>query len=69
MRWKSCTRATVVFAILVTTLALMPAGAWAKPRYKVLYNFQGGKDGAGPIGSLTLDAAGNLYGGLDVWGR
>lgn len=28
----------------------------------VLYNFQGGNDGAGPTGALTADAEGNFYG-------
>src|SRR5476649_531769 len=30
--------------------------------YSVLYSFQGGDDGAGPIGDLIQDPAGNLYG-------
>jgi uncharacterized repeat protein (TIGR03803 family) len=30
--------------------------------YTVLYSFTGGADGAGPPGSLVLDALGNLYG-------
>jgi hypothetical protein len=29
---------------------------------KTLYNFQGGNDGANPIGGLVFDAAGNAYG-------
>jgi len=29
----------------------------------VLYAFQGGSDGANPVGGVILDAAGNLYGG------
>ncbi len=28
----------------------------------VIYNFQGGNDGAGPLGNLAMDAVGNLYG-------
>jgi uncharacterized repeat protein (TIGR03803 family) len=28
----------------------------------VLYNFTGGSDGAGPVGPLIMDSAGNLYG-------
>jgi uncharacterized repeat protein (TIGR03803 family) len=31
-------------------------------RETVLYRFTGGADGANPVGSLVLDAAGNLYG-------
>jgi uncharacterized repeat protein (TIGR03803 family) len=30
--------------------------------YSVLHVFKGGRDGANPIGNLTFDAAGNLYG-------
>lgn len=30
--------------------------------YKVLYNFAGAPDGAGPVASLFMDKAGNLYG-------
>jgi uncharacterized repeat protein (TIGR03803 family) len=36
--------------------------AWASPREKVLYQFQGTKDGSSPSSSLVLDASGNLYG-------
>jgi uncharacterized repeat protein (TIGR03803 family) len=49
--------------LAVFTIALMlPAGAVAASKYKVLHRFAGGKDGGGPTGSLILDAAGNLYG-------
>lgn len=34
-------------------------GGWT---HKVLYNFQGDKDGQTPIGNLAFDEAGNLYG-------
>ncbi len=40
-----------------------PAG-----QFTVLHTFQGGSDGAGPDGSLTLDAAGNLYGNTQAGG-
>ncbi len=36
-----------------------PGGNWA---FAVLYAFQGGLDGAGPIGPLVFDRVGNLYG-------
>src|SRR5580704_18617621 len=61
MQRKSSLKAIFILAILMAALALAP-GAWANPKYKVLYNFQGGKDGSGPMGGLILDAAGNLYG-------
>ena len=38
-------------------------------RYKVIHAFTGGKDGAvGSLGSLLLDAAGNLYGTTELGG-
>ena len=36
--------------------------------YAVLYRFTGGADGGLPSGSLTQDAAGNLYGATDLGG-
>lgn len=36
-----------------------PNGSW---EYNWSYSFQGGKDAADPWGTLTLDAAGNMYG-------
>lgn len=52
------------WAILAALFAFAPAllpGASAAPRYKVLYKFTDGADGAQPLG-LVRDAAGNLYG-------
>lgn len=43
----------------VYELKRSPSGKWSE---KVLYGFQGGPDGTGPIGSLAIDPAGNLYG-------
>ena len=60
MRWKSRSRTMATFAILTLVLMLVP-GAWAGIKYSVLYNFKGGKNGAGP-GALVSDAEGNLYG-------
>jgi hypothetical protein len=36
-----------------------PSGSWT---FDVLYTFQGGVDGYAPVGSLTFDGVGNLYG-------
>jgi hypothetical protein len=44
---------------LIFELTMQSNGKWQE---KVLYEFPGGKDGAIPIGSLVLDAVGNLYG-------
>jgi uncharacterized repeat protein (TIGR03803 family) len=55
-------------SIIIRTLAtlaamLMLAGdAAAQVKYKSLYRFTGGKDGAVPVYGLVLDQAGNLYG-------
>ncbi len=40
-------------------------GAWTET---VLYSFQGGKDGYLPVGDLTFDKAGNLYGATQFGG-
>jgi uncharacterized repeat protein (TIGR03803 family) len=37
-------------------------GVWASAKEKVLYRFQGAKDGSNPSSSLVRDASGNLYG-------
>jgi uncharacterized repeat protein (TIGR03803 family) len=54
---KNCTGAFtgcgIVFKLTPTS------SGWS---YSVLYVFKGGHDGANPIGNLTFDAAGNLYG-------
>ena len=58
-----------LYALVASLLAglllfgLLPSNASAATKYQVLYSFQGGSsDGAYPTGSLTFDAAGNLYG-------
>ena len=57
----------VVFAVTPNS-----DGSWT---YGLLHTFTGGKDGSYPLyqGSLTFDAAGNLYGatsdGVDAWGN
>jgi uncharacterized repeat protein (TIGR03803 family) len=40
-----------------------PGGSWSEV---VLYSFQGGTDGGGPLYGLTLDKSGNLYGTTDI---
>jgi len=41
---------------------MLPAQSARAQTFTVLHNFTGGNDGGTPIGSLTLDAAGGLYG-------
>jgi hypothetical protein len=50
-----------------TVFELIPGtnGQWKE---KVLYNFRGGADGAHPFGTLSFDAAGNLFGTTAVGG-
>jgi uncharacterized repeat protein (TIGR03803 family) len=49
-----------------TVFELSPSAAgWTKT---VLYNFSGLNDGAIPMGSLTIDASGNLYGTTELGG-
>jgi uncharacterized repeat protein (TIGR03803 family) len=49
----------------VFKLTAQPVGAWKE---KVLHSFGAGSDGQSPYSSLTLDAAGNLYGTADAGG-
>ena len=42
------------------------SGQWNE---RILYSFSGGTDGQYPSGSLTLDAAGNLYGATSNGGQ
>ncbi len=54
---------------VLTAILLLASGAWAASKYRVLYSFQGGSDGADPYGGLTFDAAGNLYGATYAGGN
>jgi uncharacterized repeat protein (TIGR03803 family) len=49
----------------VFKLAPAASGPWTET---LLYTFNGGTDGANPIGGLTFDAAGNLYGTTEQGG-
>ncbi|HEY6763647.1 MAG TPA: choice-of-anchor tandem repeat GloVer-containing protein [Candidatus Sulfotelmatobacter sp.] len=50
---------------LVWRLSPTASGPWNET---ILYQFQGGNDGANPVGGLVLDAAGNLYGTTEEGG-
>ena len=51
-----------------TVYKLTPSGGSYTP--SVLYSFQGGNDGAAPLGNnLAMDAAGNLYGAATYGGQ
>jgi len=47
---------------LVLTLAALATEAAHAQSYAVIHSFAGGADGASPMGGLTFDHAGNLYG-------
>ncbi|HTA23441.1 MAG TPA: choice-of-anchor tandem repeat GloVer-containing protein [Terriglobales bacterium] len=53
---------------LAMVLLLSSSFALGKSNGKVLYRFQGGTDGAVPIGKLVFDQAGNLYGATNQGG-
>jgi len=50
---------TVAIGFALTIALTQPTQAQT---YKVIYNFTGGLDGAGPFAGLTMDQAGNFYG-------
>jgi uncharacterized repeat protein (TIGR03803 family) len=52
------TKALVIPAVALT----LTAGAWAAPKYKVLYSFGSGDDASGPYAPVVMDVSGNLYG-------
>jgi uncharacterized repeat protein (TIGR03803 family) len=58
-------RFEIAASCLAAMLLLLPITSSAREptsKEKVIYSFQGGADGAGPMSDLTLDTAGNLYG-------
>jgi uncharacterized repeat protein (TIGR03803 family) len=57
-------RLSTLGAVMLVVIIVMPVltpGAGAASKYKPLYKFSGGKDGALPDASLIFDQAGNLY--------
>jgi uncharacterized repeat protein (TIGR03803 family) len=53
---------TISVGLTCLILAVLVTGAWAAPKYKVLYTFTGGSDGGVPYARLLFDKRGNLYG-------
>jgi uncharacterized repeat protein (TIGR03803 family) len=53
---------TISVGLTCLILAMLATGAWAAPKYKVLYTFTGGSDGGNSESPLLFDKAGNLYG-------
>jgi uncharacterized repeat protein (TIGR03803 family) len=58
MQRKTHPLITLILAAIALTLT---SAAWAQTE-RVIYNFTGGSDGAGPDGGVIIDAKGNLYG-------
>jgi uncharacterized repeat protein (TIGR03803 family) len=59
---------SALMIVIVVTLVLA-SSAWAQSTFKTLYTFKGGnKDGGLPTAGVILDAAGNLYGTVEVGG-
>ena len=48
--------------VLITAMLGCAAVASAQVKESVIYSFQGGSDGATPVGSIVIDKAGNIYG-------
>lgn len=56
-------------ALLVMLVFLFISSASAEWKEKVLYSFQGGADGATPVGGVVFDKQGNLYGATQHGGN
>jgi uncharacterized repeat protein (TIGR03803 family) len=62
--------ATVALAMAtVFALAVVLTQSAQAQTFKVLHTFTGGADGASPLGSFTMDQAGNIYGAPSGGGR
>jgi uncharacterized repeat protein (TIGR03803 family) len=57
---------TVILAVILALVANIPAHAQT---FIVLHSFTGGGDGAEPVGGVTIDYAGNLYGATYYGGQ
>jgi uncharacterized repeat protein (TIGR03803 family) len=59
------------FSILILIVAVFGLGSLSRANaqtFQVLNNFTGGQDGSGPVGGLTIDRSGNLYGTASAGG-
>ena len=57
---------TAVLAIAIPLVMVLTQSAQAQT-FTVLHSFAGGGDGARPVGTLTIDGGGTLY-GTTTWG-
>lgn len=65
---KSHYRVAVWSRLCLLTFTLTASAASAQWNEQVLYSFQGGTDGAEPLGGMVFDKAGNLYGSTEQGG-
>ena len=56
----------IVFVLALVLIFTQPAQAQS---FQLVWNFNGGQDGANPTAGLTLDRAGNLYGTASYGGN
>ena len=62
-----CNFAKACMTSVVLAVSVCAAQA-AQADFSVIYNFQGGNDGANPYGALIMDASGNMYGTTQAGG-
>ena len=56
-------RQTATVALMLTLLFVLTAAPAARAQtYQVIHNFTGGPDGSNPLGRLSIDGGGHLYG-------
>ena len=65
--WAAPGRALAVVTVTLIVVLMLVPGAWAC-KYKTLYKFKGGKDGAYLGAGLIFDQAGNLYSTTNLGG-
>jgi hypothetical protein len=65
--WAVPGRALAVVTVTLIVVLMLVPGAWAC-KYKTLYKFKGGKDGAYLGAGLIFDPAGNLYSTTNLGG-
>jgi len=68
MTHKKCSPTLIRICLLCAVALTLAVPASAEWKEKVLYSFQGGTDGEGPVGGVVFGADGNLYGATQFGG-